>query len=216
MTVEEIEDILLVISEKSDDETSALAAFSKLYKSYSKFLSAVISGALKNSGIYDEQVLNTVMNNTFFKIYENPLIFSFPENAIENNFKAWLSTVARNELKRLLIEYYRNKEESLSNGNNDVAIIESEVLPEGIFESVNLKVLNDALNLLSERDRHILLTLYMYYEEGMKTPSDVLDLLCEMYGTTKPNIRKIKERSEKKIIEHFSKYTELKPLKHDK
>jgi hypothetical protein len=56
----------------------------------------------------------------------------------------------------------------------------------------------------------------MYYEEGMKTPSDVLDLLCEMYGTTKPNIRKIKERSEKKIIEHFSKYTELKPLKHDK
>ena len=43
-----------------------------------------------------------------------------------------------------------------------------------------------------------------------------LDLLCEMYGTTKVNIRKIRERSEKKIIDYFSQHTQLKPLKNVK
>ena len=95
------------------------------------------------------------------------------------------------------------------------AIISEELSLE-VFESTNIKVLNDALNTLSERDRHILLTIYLYYDEGKNTPSDTLDLLCEMYGTTKVNIRKIRERSEKKIIDYFSQHTQLKPLKNVK
>ena len=55
----------------------------------------------------------------------------------------------------------------------------------------------------------------MYYDEGKKTPSDVLKTLSEMYNTTNVNIRKIKERSEKKIKDYFIKNTQLKPLKND-
>jgi hypothetical protein len=36
-----------------------------------------------------------------------------------------------------------------------------------------------------------------------------------MYNTTNVNIRKIKERSEKKIKDYFTKNTQLKPLKND-
>lgn len=216
MTVTEIEDILLIISEKENDEASATAAFRQMYRGYSKFLSSVVSGALKNSGIYDEQILNTVINNVFLKIYENPLGFSFPENGIEDSFKAWLSTVARNEFRRLLVEYYGDKKNSNSVIEIAEQALESEELQEDIFESINVKILNDALNLLSERDKYVLQTIYLFYEDGKKTPSNVLDLLCEMYGTTRVNIRKIKERSEKKIIEHFLKHSELKPLKNDR
>ena len=215
MTIDEIEETLLLISERSNDEGAALAAFKNLYKNYSKFLNTVILGALKNSGIYDEHILNTVMNNTFYKLYEDPLTFSFPKNIEDDKtFKAWLSVVARNELKRLLKEYYHNNS-SLEEIGIEPAIISEELSLE-VFESANIRVLNDALNNLSERDRHILLTIYLYYEEGKNTPSDTLDLLCEMYGTTKVNIRKIRERSEKKIIDYFSQHTQLKPLKNVK
>lgn len=215
MTIEEIENILLIISEKSNDEDSAVAVFTTLYHGYSKFLNSVISSVLKNSGIYDEQILNTVVNNTFYKLYENPLIFSFPEKAVDDKgFKAWLSKVAKNEFKRLLDEYYKDTI-SLEKMSSEPAI-ESEELAVEIYTNVNFKTLDDALNMLSERDRHILLTLYLYYEEGKNTPSDVLNILCKMYDTTKPNIRKIKERCEKKIVEYFSKHTQLTPLKHAK
>lgn len=215
MTIEEIEDILLVISEKLNDEDSAVAAFTTLYHGYSKFLNSVVSRALKNSGIYDEQILNTVVNNTFYKLYENPLIFSFPEKAVDDKgFKAWLSRVAKNEFKRLLAEYYKDTV-SLEKMSSEPAI-ESDELAEDLFANVNFKVLDEALNMLSERDKHILLTLYLYYEEGKKTPSDVLKMLCKIYDTTSVNIRKIKERSEKKIVEYFSKHTQLTPLKHAK
>lgn len=212
MTIEEIEHELLVISNKSDNEGAAHSAFSTIYKGYSKFLTSVVSGNLKRMGIYDKQVMNTVINNTFYKLYENPFVFSFPNGAIDdNNFKAWLSTVAKNELTRLLKEYFEGTK------SLEIVIVdpqmESEDLDEVIFESVNLKVMNDALNTLSERDKEILLTLYLYYEEGKNTPSKILDLICKIHSTTKENIRKIKQRSEKKIIEFFSQRTLLKPLR---
>lgn len=215
MTIEEIENILLVISDKENDEDSAVAGFTALYHGYSKFLNSVVSSALKKSGIYDEQILNSVVNNTFYKLYENPLIFSFPKKAIDDKgFKAWLSKVAKNEFKRLLAEYYKDTV-SLEKVSSETAI-ESDELAEDLFANVNFKALDEALNMLSERDKHILLTLYLYYEEGKNTPSVVLKMLCKMYDTTNPNIRKIKERSEKKIVEYFSKHILLKPLKHVK
>lgn len=215
MSIEEIENILLVISDKDYDEDSAIASFTDLYRGYSKFLNSVVSRALKDRGVYDEEILNTVISNTFYKLYENPLLFSFRKEAEDDKgFKAWLSKVAKNELKRLFTEYYKDTIplEVLS----VEPAIESDDLPEEIFRNVNYKVLDDALQILSERDRHILLTLYLYYEEGKNTPSDVLKMLCKMYDTTPVNIRKIKERSEKKIVDYFTKNTQLKPLKYVK
>ncbi|HTN37294.1 MAG TPA: hypothetical protein VL053_09480 [Arachidicoccus sp.] len=215
MTIEEVENILLAISDKDNDEKSAVAGFTALYHSYGRFLNSVVSRVLKDIGIYDEHVLNTVVNNTFFKLYQKPLIFSFRKEATDDKgFKAWLSIVAKNDLKASLAEYYRG---TLSlEIVNDEPVIESDELKEEIFVNVNLKVLDKALQLLSERDKYILLTLYLYYEEGKNTPSDVLKILCNMYDTTPVNIRKIRERAEKKIEEYFSKNSHLKPLKHVK
>lgn len=215
MTKEEIEDILLQLSDKAEQERDAVAAFNLLYRGYSKFLSSVISAALRNCGIYDEHVVNTVLNNTFLIIYEKPLFFSFPPEAVDDKrFKAWLATVARNELKRLLMEYYSTTVSLALVACEPVA--DSEELPEDVFEGVNFKILNDALNTLSERDKDILMTLYLFYEEGKKTPSDVLNMICKMHDTTNQNIRKIKERGEKKIAEYFMRHSQLIPLKNVK
>ncbi|MGE9313217.1 sigma-70 family RNA polymerase sigma factor [Niabella sp. CJ426] len=212
MTVIEIENMLQALSEKTDSEGNALTAFTTLYREYSRFLASVVAAGLQRMGIYDEQVLNTVLNNTFYTLYENPRRFTFPNTATDDRpFKGWLSTVARNELTRLLDEYF-GKSTPLTMVTADSSL-ESEEIDETFFASVNLKTMNDALNTLSERDREILWTLYLYYEEGKNTPSGVLDRLCKIHDTTRENIRQIKKRSEKKIIEYFAKHSQLKPLK---
>jgi RNA polymerase sigma factor (sigma-70 family) len=215
MEIEKLEDVLLIISFKAEDEKSALDSFNLLYKEYSKLLMAIVKKNLKDMGIYDEQLLNSVINNVFFKLYEKPLSFSVPKNANNDScFKSWLSVVALNELKSLLKQYLSN-ETSLNLVDTD-NIIESIDVPEEILESINSKLLIEALNTLSQRDREILLTLYLYYEEGKKTPTEVLNQIARLHNTTKPNIRKIKERCEKKIIDFFSAKSALTTVKNGK
>jgi|SRR5690625_1410485 len=215
MTIDEIENILLSISDKENDIDNAYAAFDSLFKEYSRYLGKVVNNALKNMGIYDEDLFNTIINNTFLVVYEKPLKFNFRKEAQDDkSFKAWLATIAHNELKQLLQEYF-SKESEISVVINEKDI-ESTTIPEEIVESINNNILQSALATLSERDRHILMTLYLYYEKDKDTPSDVLDLLCKMHKTTKSNIRQIKRRSENKIIEYFEKHSDLKPLKNAK
>ncbi len=215
MQLEELEEILLTISYKDDNKESSSVAFNTLYRGYSKLLSAIVKSNLKKMGIYNEQLYEATINNVFIKVYENPLSFEIPQNAKNDNcFKAWLSIVASNEIKTLIKEYY-NKEKSLE-VVDDEPLIESEDINEELADSVNKKLMIDALNTLSERDKAIMFTLYNYYEEGKKTPSNVLNDLCKLHDTTKLNIRKIKERSEKKIIDFFAQHSQLKPLKNVK
>ncbi len=211
MTIEKVEEILLIISYKEDDKQGADKAFCQLYYEYSHYLGKVIGNALRGMGIYDEELFETVKNNTFITIYEKPLSFSSKGAKNDKGFKGWIATIARNELKQLLEEYFQ-KDSELTPEIKE-SMIESIVVPTELQESINHKTLNDAMANLSERDRHILRTLYLYYEEGRKTPSKVLDMLCKLYDTKRPNIRQIKSRSEKKIIEYFAKRTSLKPLK---
>lgn len=215
MEIEKLEDILLKISFKEDDEQLALESFNLLYKDYSKLLMSIVKKNLKDMGIYDEQLLHTVINNVFFKLYVNPLSFTVPKTAKNDScFKSWLSVVSSNELKSLITEYF-GKESSLQLVNADKTF-ESVEVNEEISESMNTKLLNEALNSLTIRDRDILLTLYNYYEEGKKTPTEVLNQIAKLHNTTKPNIRKIKERSEKKIIDFFSAKSALIPVKNGK
>ena len=215
MELGELEEILLTISFKEDDEKSALNAFNTLYFAYSKIVSAIVKKNLKEMGIFDEALLQTVINNVFYKLFENPLAFSIPSSAKNDNcFKSWLSVVSRNELIGLLGEYL-GKESVLKTVNEDQTN-ESINVDQAIFESANTKLMLEALNTLSSRDKEIMLTLYNYYEEGKNTPSEILNQIAKLHNTTKPNIRKIKERSEKKIIEYFSTRSELIPIKNGK
>lgn len=215
MTIAKIENLLLIISDKEENQANAEKAFNLLYREYGFYVGKVVSNAFKNIGIYDEDFFNTIINNTFLIVYEKPLSFNFRKEAIDDkSFKGWLATLAKNELRMLLKDYFKKSEE-LTEGIVE-SITESLEVPDNLVESINHKNLNNALNSLSERDRHILWTLYLYYDEGKDTPSNVLDELCELYQTTRSNIRQIKRRSEKKIIDYMIKNANLKPIKNVK
>lgn len=214
MDIEQLQDILLSFAYKENDTKKAHEAFVIVYRTFSKTVFSVAKKKLKDLRIYDEEFMNTVVNNTFLKIYENPnLEFTVNANSsVISSFEAYLVTILKNEIYNVL-----RKEEIR------VPLVLKADLPDGLFndaqietknsESENTKLLNEVLNTMSERDRGILLALYNYHEEGKKTPSDVLDVLAATYGTSRVNIRKIKQRGEEKIKEFFSKQSQLKPLK---
>ncbi len=215
MTIAEIEDILLIFSDKEENQANAEKAFVELYRSYAPYVGKVVGNALKNQGIYDKSLFNTVLNNTFLILYEKPFSFEFKKKAKDDkSFKGWLAVVAKNELKELLKDYFQKEEELTTNVEEPIS--RSLEVPDNLAESINHKNISNALKSLSERDRHILCTLYLYYEEGRDTPSSVLDQLCELHQTTRSNIRQIKRRSEKKIIDYMIKNTSLKPIKNVK
>lgn len=215
MQTQQLEDILLTISYKEENEKESLDAFNLLYKEYSKLLSGIVKKNLKDMGIYDVELHQVVINNVFYKLYEKPLLFSVPRDAKNDNcFKAWLSVVARNELISQIKQY--NRKERLFDSASEESLLERvEINPE-VTSGINFEIMQGALDSLSQRDREIMMMLYNYYEEGKKTPTEILDEIAALHKTTKPNIRKIRERSVKKIIDYFSKRTELKPIKHGK
>lgn len=213
MLLKELEDLLLNISYKEEEKVLAEGSFSLIYREYSQYLMNVIVSNLKGMGIYDEELAQAVLNNTFLTVYEKPLKFSVPSDAEDDKcFKGWISRISRNELLSQ-IQQVTSKEKRFSDLNLQDVNLELEDIENDFFESVNHKLLKDALNTLGERDREILLAHYLYYEEGKNMPSDVLDKLCLIYSTTKPNIRQIRKRSEGKIIAYMTKNSQLKPLK---
>lgn len=213
MLLEKLEELLLNISYKEEDVILAESSFNLIYREYSKFVRNVIVSHLKNSSIYDEDLANAVLNNTFLTVFEKPLYFSAPNDAKDDKcFKAWISTIAKNELKSQ-IDMMTPSEKRLSDLNLDESDFELEDVEPEVYNSSNHKILKDALNKLKDRDRDIVLTHYLYYEEGKNMPSDVLDSLCLIHSTTRPNLRQVMSRSEKKIIDFITKNSQLKPLK---
>ena len=147
MSLSELEELLLKISYKDENRLSAENAFNTLYKHYSPFLSSVIKSALKEMGIYNEELYNIVMNNVFYKIFENPFSFKIPVTATNDKcFKGWLSKVAKNELLTQKMVFY-SKEDKL-NTISDIEYFRSSEIKDDTYESSNTKMLKQALNTL--------------------------------------------------------------------
>lgn len=202
---------------KEEFRSNAENSFIRFYKEYSKYLYKVVIEAKRKYTFLREDIIHDIVNNTFLKIYENPLLFQIDEShsdlITDARFKAYLSTIAKNNLKDLLnTEIKENHLKIIDDDENifNPPEIETE---ENISLSQMRITLDEVLNTFKERDKAILLTLYEFYEEGKNTPSETLDWLCEVHKTTRDNIKAIKSRCNKKIIDHFnSKLTNTKTI----
>lgn len=218
---EEVQDLLFYISEKETDSKMAEKSFSLLYKRFSEFVfNSVKKSVYLNSDSEITVFANTVANNTFMEIYNKPLHFEFEPNkhtTQDDAFRVYLSAISKNEKNDLLRESlnYNSKQTKII---DDDDIFFEPSIPDEIFKklelklSTNRKILEDVLYSLSERDRYIILTYYDYFEEGKNTPSEVLDNIEQLYGTTRDNIRMIRSRVKKKLIKEIELKSNLKAV----
>ena len=197
------EDLMVIISMKDDPEACNLA-FSEFHRRFKRFLFGMaynITFMLPNSN----ELRDAVFQNTLINVYKYSGSFSVngetdPEK-IKRRIHGWLVKIEKRELMALLEDNQPviNPEEL----NNSYECENSDDTNDQ--PTYSEEIVDKALKLLSERDQHIFMTYWLYYEHGVRSqaknlPDYVLEGLASKYETTLANIRKIIERSKKKVF----------------
>ncbi len=128
---------------------------------------------------------------------------------INKTIKAWLAFIAKNELREFLRKNpdekqlsnpFRDKSDSVEIGYDPR---EDEEIKEEV-QTIEKQKLDNGLASLSEKEKHILMVYMEYYdpsEPNKHLPDDVIAELCNKYTTNSTNLRKIKSRALKKLME---------------
>lgn len=132
-------------------------------------------------------------NSVYFgpnrKIYVHPTY-----DPIRGKVSTWISGIARNTAFDLLKEWNDHTQTTVE----PIPEFSSEEDESTTSSPLHL-LLTQALEMLSDREKDILLT-YLMYEDGTKyLPGTVLQELCTRHGITADNARQIKSRAMKKL-----------------
>lgn len=202
----DIEHQLLLIAFKEENQKEAEQSLTILYEEFRLFVYNVVIKFL-HSPLHEEEIAQSVTNEVFYFLYQNPTNWSFDKEthkSKEGAFKAYLATVARNKLYDILRKTHKKwKREDLI--YDDDHSLFDEDLSEGEFEAIdksyseNQQIIEEVLNTFTPRDKEIILTYFLYYEKGKNLPGEVLDEMESLHKTTRPNIRQIVSRAKKKI-----------------
>lgn len=199
------EDLMVIISMKDDPEACNLA-FSEFHRRFKRFLFGMafkVTSNLPNSN----ELRDAVFQNTLINVYKYSGSFSVdgesdPEK-IKRRIHGWMVKIEKRELIALLEDRQPviDPEELNKNYENDCEKSDDT----NDQPTYNEEMVEEALKLLSERDQHIFMTYWLYYEQGERSqaknlPDEVLEDLASKYETTLINIRKIIERSKKKVF----------------
>jgi hypothetical protein len=204
---EKDEDLLIIISWREELDARN-EAFTEFHRRYINFIYSVVSNICKRFP-NSYEMSKAISNNVLCNVYDYSGSFNSDgindPVEIRKRIEGWLISIAKTELKALLTNY-------------KIPIEEEQLAYKGMMEvsaktensiSFNEKIVAEAFSLLrKERDKHILMTYWMYYEKGKGSqaknmPEDVLDELAERYETTKLSIRQIISRSNKIVKEHI-------------
>lgn len=210
-TNETSRDLLAYMALFRDDEPQeAQDAFNEFYRRYCHFLTFIVArNCPKNSAYYDESLIKATVHNTFYRVYFRAETFISDEKKdkviVERQVKAWLSIIAKNELRQLLkatIPYLKNYD--LKDDFTSSTLLESPVyLQEDEPVSIKRELIDKALGCLPEREKEVLLT-YFRFEDGKKQlPKEELERLAVLYDTTSDNLRQIKLRALKKVKDYI-------------
>lgn len=208
--VDETDEDLLVIISMKDDEKSSNLAFNEFHRRFKRFIFGMaikVTANLPNS----EELRDAVYQNTLINVNQYCDSFSsegeMDPKKVRRRIHGWLVKIAKIELLALL----RDRE----------AVIDPEGLGDNYFDSIdqeaeetddqisyNEEIIRKALSPLKDRDQHVFMTYWLYYEPGEKSqaknlPPEILEELAAKYETTSANIRQIIGRSKKKVFAYL-------------
>ncbi len=204
-TNEALADLFLSMAMKDDDRQEAERAFTKFYDCYKNYLFTVVRNVCKSWEMYGEELVQAVHENTFLKVYEKADSFMIIEDISfdhqELRMKAWLGKIAYREMLSILQELKKDKEKV--DYHEDLSFLEQPEKSGDTQTSEDILLVEKALNTLSERDRHILIT-YMMFEDGKKQlPKSEIERLSEIWNVLPDNMRQIKKRSLAKVKQYI-------------
>ncbi len=190
------EDLFVLMSYKIENEESAKEAFRVFYDRYKKLVWTLCFRACTSLDTENgKELADCVVNNTMMAIYEHQTY-----DSQKAKLSTWISSIAYNKTVDLFKEYgiTDNRVTPLNEATTAAVYDEDD---EGVveYEAPNRRLLDAALALLSERDREIVMTCFLYKDGNKHLPDEVLGELSRRYSTTSVNIRQIKKRSLDKV-----------------
>jgi RNA polymerase sigma factor (sigma-70 family) len=208
LTNEALAELFLSMAMKEENLQEAEKAFAKFYNLYKNYLYTVAKKVCKNWTMYGDDLIQDVHQNTFLTVYENAENFiqieDVPFERQERHLKAWLGTIAKNEMLQLLREQKENKEKTTY--LPDLSYFDDKEIESTLPISENVLLVEKALNSLTERDRDILITYLMFEDGNKKLPSEEIQRLADIWDVHPDNMRQIKKRSIEKVKKYIETY----------
>lgn len=195
------EDLFVMMSFREENEMEAQVAFRVFYDRHKDFLWNLCYRVCQ----YDEELAKDVFMNTMMAVYQN----SHTYNASKSKITTWISNIAKHEMLDLLDVLKEKRIGEKTFVSLDDNLVVPDIKDNTNIETPEKKALDEALQTLSEKERDVLLTYMMYQDGNRHLPGEVTKFLCDRYGTTSVNLRKIKQRTLEKVKSHILQNTHL-------
>lgn len=214
-----LEEVLLMMSMKEDDPGGARTAFREFHRRFKVSLWKYCKrSCVKLEFNYSNPAL-TVFDNVLNKAYlKAGNLLKIEEGTTEDDknriMSAWLKKTAYNEINDLYAEIagYAEKHELTGDDKALNNLMASWLRQQAAkyVASPEMELIRNALDQLSERDRHIYLSLLELEDDHRYIEKDKMKWLADFHNTTKDNIYHIRQRADKKIREYIDKHTKPK------
>jgi RNA polymerase sigma factor (sigma-70 family) len=158
--------LLKLMSQRIKDEASADAAFLDFYSRHSKYMWTVCANIAE--ALNGDAWIQDVFQETFERAYEKADTFKLPTGVSPESevrlVRGWLGKIAANLLKRLLLNHHNEYTRDNDNWQKIANTLdEGEVAP---TISPKRRLVDEALEALSERDQLVIRITFQYYRIG--------------------------------------------------
>lgn len=185
------DELFVMMSFRETDKEEADRAYAIFYKRYAKKIWSICYKVCGNQLLYGEDLAEYVFSETMIRIYK------YPTYDGSCKVSTWASKIAHN----IMISFLDKPQEESYYDN--IATINGYEQEDNfqiiISQTIEQKILDDALNSLSEKEKHILLTYFEYKDQNKHLPDSVMSELKKTYATTSDNIRQIRKRAFDKV-----------------
>lgn len=198
-------ELLSRVSEREQNALRARAAEGELYARHARYLYCVLVQRVRRPLALSGREVEDLVQETFFRAFARAATYRAAEATDEDSerrrTRAWLGRIAQN----LLADWLSDAREVSASPYLDT-LAEPEAGPSS-SRSPKLRLLREALDTLSERERDVLRVAALYFrpgEEHQRLPNDVSAELARRWGTTSENVRAIRSRATKKLKEYLA------------
>lgn len=192
------------VSERASDAAGARSAEAEFYERHASYLYAVLTQRVRRLLALSGREVEDLVQETFFRAFARAHSYTagdaLDEDSERRRSRAWLGRIA----ERLLADWLAGAREVSASPYLDT-LAEPDAPPPS-SRSPRLRLMREALDTLSERERDVLRVSALYFRPGaehQRLPNDASAELARRWGTTGENIRAIRSRALKKLKEYL-------------
>jgi RNA polymerase sigma factor (sigma-70 family) len=197
-------ELLERVSRRAEDPGAARSAEAEFYSRHVRYLYGVLIHRVRRPLALSGREVEDLVQETFFRAFSRAGTFTKGDTSDAESehrrTRAWLGRIAQ----RLLVDWLADTREI-----SDSPYLETVPVPEigpPSSRSPKLRLMCEALETLTERERDVLRVVALYFragEEHQRLPNDVSAELAHRWETTNENIRAIRSRATKKLREYL-------------